>query len=95
MASTKAGTPVYLSPQIYSGKKYDSKTDIWSLGVLIYELCTFNVPFTGMSIEQVQYKVNNGIYKPINSKYTKQLRLFINDCLTIDRNLRPSASQLL
>ncbi|XP_051912500.1 serine/threonine-protein kinase Nek2-like [Hippocampus zosterae] len=60
MASTKAGTPLYLSPEIFMGEKYDSKTDIWSLGVLLYEMCNFHMPFSGFTLEQVSAKVING-----------------------------------
>jgi NIMA (never in mitosis gene a)-related kinase len=35
-ATTQTGTPYYTSPEIWQGKKYDSKCDVWSLGCLIY-----------------------------------------------------------
>ena len=45
MALTITGTPYYLSPEICEEKPYNNKSDIWSLGAVIYELCTFNPPF--------------------------------------------------
>ena len=44
-ASTEIGTPLYLSPEIVKGEKYDKPTDIWSLGVTLYEICALKRPF--------------------------------------------------
>lgn len=38
-------TPLYMSPELMQGTAYDSKTDIWSLGCLLYELCALKHPF--------------------------------------------------
>ena len=40
MLTSKQGTPFYVSPEIYNDKPYDYKTDIWSLGCVIYEMVT-------------------------------------------------------
>ena len=45
-ASTCIGTPYYLSPEICKEKPYNSKGDVWALGCILYELSTFNKPFT-------------------------------------------------
>jgi NIMA (never in mitosis gene a)-related kinase 1/4/5 len=47
MASTVVGTPYYLSPEIVQSNKYGFATDIWSLGVVLYELCALRPPFNG------------------------------------------------
>lgn len=39
------GTPYYMSPEICDNKDYSFKTDIWSLGVILYELCALKPPF--------------------------------------------------
>ncbi|KAJ7797106.1 kinase-like domain-containing protein [Mycena olivaceomarginata] len=44
-ANTYVGTPHYMSPELMQGKAYNSKSDIWSLGCLIYELCSLKPPF--------------------------------------------------
>ena len=45
LANTNAGTPMYFSPEMTKGEDYNFKTDIWSLGVLFYEICALEPPF--------------------------------------------------
>ena len=45
VVNTCVGTPLYLSPEICNGSPYDDKTDAWSLGVLLFELCALRLPF--------------------------------------------------
>lgn len=45
MAMTVVGTPYYLSPELCEEKPYNHKSDIWSLGCVLYELCTLKHPF--------------------------------------------------
>jgi len=42
---TLCGTPLYLSPEILIGKKYNSKADVWAVGILAHELFTGETPF--------------------------------------------------
>lgn len=48
---TQTGTPYYASPQVWKDKPYDSKSDIWSLGCVIYEMATLKPPFTDTSMQ--------------------------------------------
>jgi NIMA (never in mitosis gene a)-related kinase len=50
MAKTVVGTPYYLPPEIIEGKAYNFKSDIWSLGVLLYEMCSLQPPFNATSL---------------------------------------------
>ena len=54
------GTPYYLSPEIVQSKPYNAKTDIWSLGVMLYELCALRPPFDGPSIHVLSMKIVRG-----------------------------------
>jgi NIMA (never in mitosis gene a)-related kinase len=47
MVDTMYGTPLYLSPELCQNEPYNAKTDIWSCGVLLYELCSLETPFPG------------------------------------------------
>ena len=45
LAKTFAGTPVYMAPEIHWGQKYDMMADMWSLGIIVFEIITFKIPF--------------------------------------------------
>ena len=53
LAATVIGTPYYLSPEIVQSNTYDFKTDIWSLGVLLYEMCVLKPPFNGANLHSL------------------------------------------
>ena len=85
-AKTMVGTPYYLSPEIIACKPYDSKSDIWSLGVLLYEMLTFKMPKkeTSDTIEKKLFKEelldvkNKAISEYLNSIRDKKV-LVIKD----------------
>jgi NIMA (never in mitosis gene a)-related kinase len=52
-AKTRIGTPFFLSPEICQNQAYDAKTDMWSLGVVLYELLTLQLPFVADSMEKL------------------------------------------
>lgn len=61
MCSTQTGTPYYASPEVWGDKPYDYKSDIWSVGCIMYELCALKPPFRGQSLEQLFRNVTKGI----------------------------------
>ena len=61
MALTQTGTPYYASPEVWSDKPYDYKSDIWSVGCIIYEMCTLKPPFRAKSIKELFNSVIKGI----------------------------------
>ena len=95
MANTQTGTPYYCSPEIWKGNSYDYKSDIWSLGCIIYEICSLRPPFRGTSLKGLMNNVLNGNYPPIPSNYSKELSLLISKMLVIEPNKRASANELL
>ncbi len=54
---TLLGTPYYMSPEAWEGKPLDAQADIWSLGVVLYEVLTGSVPFGGETLAAVMNKV--------------------------------------
>ena len=92
------GSPLYMAPEIVKSQKYDTKIDIWSLGVIAYIMIAGHPPFLGRSKEEIFIQVTT---QPIIYtdgawvKKTKQCKNFIKKCLTRDPRLRPTAHDLL
>ena len=65
--ATILGTPAYMSPEQTRGKPTDRRTDVWSLGVVIYEMVTGRLPFAGERQEAVLYAIGNEDPEPITA----------------------------
>lgn len=48
---SNSGTPFYTAPEIFMKSGFDQKIDVWSLGCILYQMCTFNTPFTSVNLE--------------------------------------------
>ncbi|KAF3941691.1 Myosin-IIIB [Dactylella cylindrospora] len=95
MATTYVGTPYYMSPEIVCDLPYTSKSDIWSLGCVIYELCALSPPFDAKSLPALCQKIQAGRYPSIPSSYSPELRRVIDSCLKTNPSDRPDTSKLL
>ncbi|KAK2946364.1 putative G2-specific protein kinase nimA [Blattamonas nauphoetae] len=95
LARSVIGTPYYLSPEIWQNHPYNTMSDIWSLGCVLYELCTLRVPFNGSTMAALAKAVKMGQYSSIPSVYSKDLSRIISMCLSVDAAKRPTAAQLL
>ena len=94
-ASTYVGTPFYMSPEICSSERYYGKSDIWSLGCIMYELCTLEPPFNARSHLELIQKIRLGKVKPLPSRYSKELGMIIATCLRVNPDERPDTAQML
>jgi NIMA (never in mitosis gene a)-related kinase len=57
---TQTGTPYYASPEVWKDEPYDIKSDIWSLGVVLYEMITLRPPFQADDMAGLFKKVCRG-----------------------------------
>ena len=80
-ARTVVGTPYYLAPEVVESRPYSFKADIWSLGVMLYELCALRPPFDAPSIHLLSMKIVRAQYNPIPSQFSNEMRLLIKDML--------------
>lgn len=94
-ASTYVGTPFYMSPEICAAETYTLKSDIWSLGCIIYELCTREPPFNAKSHYQLVQKIKEGKVAPLPTVYSTELSAVIRDCLRVNPDRRPDTATLL
>ena len=92
---TQTGTPYYASPEVWEERPYDSKSDVWSLGCVIYEMITFRPPFQAKSMEELYKKVMRGIYPKIPSRYSEDLSDVIKLMIQVESGARPSCEELL
>ena len=94
---SKIGTPYWMSPEVISQKSYDSKCDIWSLGITCIELAEGEPPYSEVRTFLVMKKILNnppkGLTKP--ELWSKDFNDFVSKCLIIDPEQRPTATQLL
>lgn len=94
-AKTVVGTPYYLSPEIIESKPYSFKSDIWSMGVLLYEMCALQPPFNANSLQFLALKIVKGAYQPIQGNFSKEVKGLVAQMLNTDPNRRPSVSDIL
>lgn len=95
MSHTQAGTPFYASPEVWSEKPYDHKSDMWSLGCVLYELCTLRPPFRAEDRKLLHVKICKGAYQQIPSHYSSDLSSLVKQLLTVDAAARPALEQVL
>ncbi|XP_072542760.1 serine/threonine-protein kinase Nek5 [Salminus brasiliensis] len=95
LARTCVGTPYYLSPEICENRPYNNKTDMWSLGCVLYELCTLRHPFEGSSLRQLIVRICRGRYAPVSQRYSAELRLLLSQLFKVSPWDRPSVNSLL
>ena len=96
-ASTMVGTPYYLSPELVERKPYGYKSDVWSLGVLLYEMAALKHPFDASSQEALFRRIATSppSWAPLETRYSQELVAVCRACLTKDPERRPSAFALL
>lgn len=64
---TCVGSPTYMAPEIVSGEPYGSACDVWSLGVILYELSSFRKPFEGRSLGELVMRISSGKFAAVGT----------------------------
>ena len=94
-AKTFIGTPYYLSPEICEDREYNDKSDVWALGCILFELCTYNHPFEANSQGALILKIMNAEVPNISDMYSESLRNLVKIILNKDDKKRPSVKDIL
>jgi serine/threonine protein kinase len=98
MSTGFVGSILYSSPEMIKNHKYTEKSDIWSLGCVIYELLCLSPPFSGDNPLTVAKNIVELNYKKINffetTKNIEKLTNLVETCLNMDPELRPDINQL-
>nr|DBA16917.1 TPA: hypothetical protein GDO54_002444 [Pyxicephalus adspersus] len=95
LATTVTGTASYMSPEIFTRDGYNSKSDIWSLGCILHELCTFRRAFDCSSWIKLVTMIVNDPCPNLPSRYSAELNDILQRMLSKDPELRPSAKDIL
>ena len=95
MLKTFYGTPLYLSPELVDNAQYNEKTDIWSLGIILYELVALHPPFRAKTLIGLANAIRKGEYEPIDGEYSNAMRRCIQWLLQLDQKKRPSIRQVV
>ncbi|XP_014900915.1 serine/threonine-protein kinase Nek2 [Poecilia latipinna] len=94
-AKTFVGTPYYMSPEQINRMSYNEKSDIWSLGCLLYELCALSPPFTAYNQKELAEKIREGKFRRIPFRYSEELNALLGRMLNLKDYLRPSVESIL
>ena len=94
-ATTGIGTWQYIAPEIVRGVKYTNKVDVWSLGCIIYELCTLKRCFDANNFINGVEKIKKGIHGKIDLNfYNENLQNMIDSLLKLNDKERPNIEEV-
>lgn len=92
---TQTGTPYYACPEVWKDQPYDLKSDIWSLGCVLYEAATKQPPFKGGNMKALYHAVLRGSYQPLPKIYSSDFAAAIGAMLQVNPIIRPDCDKLL
>ena len=92
---TQTGTPYYASPEVWNDNPYSYKSDLWSIGCVIYELCELKPPFHGKDLDELYENVCKGKPKRIKKIYSDELWQMILMLLQVDVDKRVDCNKFL
>lgn len=94
LAQTVLGTPLFMAPEIFNGQQYNFKADIWSLGVLSYEMLVGRPAFHVTTITELKQAQKNGAQFPPDCRLSAEARDAVSLMLQYDPDGRPSLADL-
>ncbi|KAM6325609.1 serine/threonine-protein kinase Nek4 isoform 1-T1 [Podargus strigoides] len=95
MACTLIGTPYYMSPELFSNKPYNYKSDVWALGCCVYEMATLKHAFNAKDMNSLVYRIIEGKLPPMPKDYSPPLVEIIRTMLSKKPEERPSVKSIL
>ncbi|CAO3564288.1 unnamed protein product [Mortierella alpina] len=94
-AQTYVGTPFYMSPELINESVYDAKSDIWSLGCVVFEMCALVPPFLAETQGELSAKIRMGRIPMLPSQYSHELGQVVRAMLQVNPRKRPTTTELL
>jgi len=94
--NTTIGTPYWEAPEVITGDAYDTKVDIWSLGIMAMEMAEGEPPYMDLPpLAALRMIVVDGIPPLTSNKWSSEFRSFVSLCLSVSVTARPTAAELL
>ena len=88
-ASFILGSPIYMAPEILKYKKYDSKVDLWSMGIILFEMLTSKPPFIGVNhIDLIRVIDSTELTIPDNITISNDCNDLLKSLIVVDPNFR-------
>jgi len=95
-AMTMIGTPIYLAPEVCDSKPYGTKADIWSMGIVLYELFALKPPFQATNIASLVVKIMRKDPEPVSAVlYSESARGLLDSMLRKSPDQRPAVEHVL
>jgi len=94
-AKSCVGSPLYMSPEVVNQDRYAFTTDIWSLGVMLYEALVLVPPFKAANICQLAWKIVSSTPEPLPDDFSAVMQTLVLQLLDKDPSKRPGACELL
>jgi len=94
-AQTAIGTPFYIAPEICQGKLYNWSSDVWSLGCLMYQMLTDEVPFQSSDFSVLMKRITSCEYTPLPDSIDPEIRELVTLCLNPDNETRAKPADLI
>jgi serine/threonine protein kinase len=95
VSATPLGTPYYIAPELWRRRKYNSKADVFSMGIVLYELMCLRRPFAGHALRDLMDQILRGVYEPAPDCFSAELRQLLASMLKVNPLERPTMAEVL
>ena len=92
---TQTGTPYYASPEVWKDEPYDIKSDVWSLGCVIYEMVTLKPPFQAEDMQGLYKKILKGQFPKTPEHFSSDINTMLKVMIQVNPKKRPTCVQLI